>query len=87
MYIGMIFTCLFIILFWRLACNSYLCELSGPLTEVNLPLDNFTKKIKGFAFVTYMIPEHAVKAYTELDGQVFQVCDYFVCLYIHIVHY
>ncbi|KAK2161824.1 hypothetical protein LSH36_109g05062 [Paralvinella palmiformis] len=45
----------------------------GPLTEVNLPLDGFTKKIKGFAFLTYMMPEHAVKAYTDLDGKVFQV--------------
>ncbi|XP_052219695.1 probable RNA-binding protein 19 isoform X2 [Dreissena polymorpha] len=44
----------------------------GPLTEVNLPVDSLTKKIKGFAFVTYMMPEHAVKAYTQLDGKVFQ---------------
>ena len=45
----------------------------GPLTEVNLPIDTLTKKIKGFAFITYMMPEHAVKAYTELDGTSFQV--------------
>ncbi|PIK53368.1 putative RNA-binding protein 19 isoform X2, partial [Apostichopus japonicus] len=43
----------------------------GPLTEVNLPIDKFTKKSKGFAFVTFMMPEHAVKAYTELDGKDF----------------
>lgn len=30
-------------------------------------------KPKGFAFITYMMPEHAVKALAELDGQVFQV--------------
>ncbi|WAR01970.1 RBM19-like protein [Mya arenaria] len=44
----------------------------GPLTEVNLPVDSLTKKVKGFAFITYMMPEHAVKAFTKLDGKVFQ---------------
>ncbi|XP_071789462.1 probable RNA-binding protein 19 [Asterias amurensis] len=44
----------------------------GPLTEVNLPIDSLTKKIKGFAFITFMMPEHAVKAFTELDGTTFQ---------------
>jgi len=45
----------------------------GPLTEVTLPVDSLTKKVKGFAFITYMMPEHAVKAYSTLDGKVFQV--------------
>ncbi|XP_023933162.1 probable RNA-binding protein 19, partial [Lingula anatina] len=44
----------------------------GPLAEVHLPIDTFTKKVKGFAFITYVIPEHGVKAYTECDGTVFQ---------------
>ncbi|KAJ7426320.1 RNA binding motif protein 19 [Pitangus sulphuratus] len=44
----------------------------GPLSEIHFPLDRLTKKPKGFAFITYMIPEHAVKAFAELDGQVFQ---------------
>ncbi|NWI91408.1 RBM19 protein, partial [Pitta sordida] len=44
----------------------------GPLSEIHFPIDRLTKKPKGFAFVTYMIPEHAVKAFAELDGQVFQ---------------
>ncbi|NXJ29184.1 RBM19 protein, partial [Dicrurus megarhynchus] len=44
----------------------------GPLSEIHLPIDKLTKKPKGFAFITYMIPEHAVKALAELDGQVFQ---------------
>ena len=48
-------------------------DIAGPLTEVNLPIDSFTKKLKGFAFITYMIPEHAVKAFSELDGKIFQV--------------
>lgn len=43
----------------------------GPMTECNLPVDSQTKKIKGFAHVTYMMPEHAVKAYSELDGTIF----------------
>ncbi|KAL5016171.1 hypothetical protein ScPMuIL_005760 [Solemya velum] len=44
----------------------------GPLTEVILPIDSLTKKLKGFAFITYMIPENAVTAYSKLDGSVFQ---------------
>ena len=57
------------------------CDMSfflfvGPLTEVNLPVDSLTKKVKGFAFITFMIPEHAVKAFSELEGTVFQVNKY-----------
>nr|XP_019589639.1 PREDICTED: probable RNA-binding protein 19 [Rhinolophus sinicus] len=44
----------------------------GPLSELHYPIDNLTKKPKGFAFVTFMFPEHAVKAYAAVDGQVFQ---------------
>ncbi|KAM8797513.1 putative RNA-binding protein 19 [Eudromia elegans] len=44
----------------------------GPLSDIHFPIDRLTKKPKGFAFVTYMMPEHAVKAYAEMDGQVFQ---------------
>ncbi|XP_067650860.1 probable RNA-binding protein 19 [Haliotis asinina] len=44
----------------------------GPLTDVSIPVDPFTHKIKGFAHVTFMIPEHAVKAFVALDGTVFQ---------------
>ncbi|NWW65982.1 RBM19 protein, partial [Ifrita kowaldi] len=44
----------------------------GSLSEIHFPIDKLTKKPKGFAFITYMIPEHAVKALAELDGQVFQ---------------
>lgn len=46
---------------------------SGPLSELHYPIDSLTKKPKGFAFVTFMMPEHAVKAYAGVDGQVFQV--------------
>ncbi|KAG1938910.1 putative RNA-binding protein [Pimephales promelas] len=44
----------------------------GPISEVHFPIDSLTKKPKGFAFVTYMIPENAVSALTQLDGHVFQ---------------
>ena len=40
---------------------------------MNLPVDRLTKKVKGFAHITFMMPEHAVQAFTQLDGTVFQV--------------
>ena len=43
----------------------------GPVTAVHLPLDG-DKKSKGFGFVQFMIPEHALKAREELDGSSFQ---------------
>ena len=42
----------------------------GPLAEVNLPIDKITRKPKGFGTVLFLMPEHAVKAYEELDGSV-----------------
>ena len=44
----------------------------GPLTESTIPLDKMTGKPTGLGFITYMLPEHAVKAYEALDGQIFQ---------------
>ncbi|KAM9810936.1 putative RNA-binding protein 19 [Neosynchiropus ocellatus] len=44
----------------------------GPLSDVLFPIDNLTKRPKGFAFVTYMIPENAVTALAQLDGHIFQ---------------
>ena len=44
----------------------------GPLTEVHVPLAKDTNKVIGYAFVTFMFPEHAVKAYQESDGTIFQ---------------
>ncbi|MBZ3873547.1 putative RNA-binding protein 19 [Sciurus carolinensis] len=43
-----------------------------PLSELHYPINRLTKKPKGFAFVTFMFPEHAVKAYATVDRQVFQ---------------
>jgi len=47
-----------------------LFEKYGPLSEVNLPVDRVTRKPKGFGTVTFLMPEHAIKAYSELDGSV-----------------
>ena len=44
----------------------------GPLTEVSLPLDSESNKVIGYAFVTFMFPEHAVKAYQDCDGTIYQ---------------
>ena len=38
-----------------------------------MPIDPETKKSKAIAFVTFSLPEHAVKAFQELDGTIFQV--------------
>ncbi|XP_014367177.2 probable RNA-binding protein 19 [Papilio machaon] len=46
-------------------------EKYGPLAEVNMPIDPILRQPKGFATVTFVMPEHAVKAYTELDGTSF----------------
>lgn len=37
-----------------------------------MPIDRLSRKMKGYACVTFMVPENAVKAYSELDGKVFQ---------------
>ncbi|XP_034241110.1 probable RNA-binding protein 19 isoform X2 [Thrips palmi] len=44
----------------------------GELSEVLLPIDFRTRKIKGYALVTFLLPEQAVQAYNELDGTVFE---------------
>ncbi|XP_076123595.1 putative RNA-binding protein 19 [Alosa pseudoharengus] len=51
---------------------SELFSKHGPISEVNFPIDSLTKKPKGFAFVSYMIPENAVVALAKLDGHIFQ---------------
>lgn len=49
-----------------------LFEKYGPVTEISLPIDPVTRKIKGFGTVTFVMPEHAVRAFSELDGSTFQ---------------
>ena len=44
----------------------------GPTTEVFIPIDKHSNQSMGFAFITFMMPEHAVQAFNELDGRVFQ---------------
>lgn len=45
----------------------------GPLTQVHIPLaDTGDGRGKGYAFVQFMIPEHAGNAKAELDGTSFQ---------------
>jgi multiple RNA-binding domain-containing protein 1 len=44
----------------------------GQVTTINMPIDSLTKQPKGFAHVTFMFPEHALKAFNELDGHAFQ---------------
>lgn len=48
-----------------------LFEKYGPVTDCSLPIDPITRKIKGFGTVTFVMPENAVQAFTELDGTVF----------------
>lgn len=57
-------------LFWL---SNNMTIFAGPISEVLFPIDNLTKKPKGFAFITFMIPENAVTALAQLDGHVFQV--------------
>lgn len=40
------------------------------MTEVNIPIDFISRKSKGFGVVTFLLPEHAVKAFQELDGSI-----------------
>uniref|UniRef100_A0A182N0M2 RRM domain-containing protein n=1 Tax=Anopheles dirus TaxID=7168 RepID=A0A182N0M2_9DIPT len=49
-----------------------LFEKYGPVTEVDVPIDSNTRKLKGFGTVTFMMPEHAVVAYNELNGTTLQ---------------
>ena len=49
-----------------------LFEEYGQLSEINLLVDKSTGSSIGLGYVTFMFPEHAVKAFSELDGKVFQ---------------
>lgn len=46
-------------------------EPYGPVVELNLPIDSVTRTVKGFGTVTFVMPEHAVRAFNELDGTIF----------------
>ncbi|KAG0162704.1 Multiple RNA-binding domain-containing protein 1, partial [Apophysomyces sp. BC1034] len=44
----------------------------GTLSEVHMPISRDTKQSKGFAYILYLLPEHAIKAYEALDMKTFQ---------------
>lgn len=44
----------------------------GELTEVHFPIDKTTSLPKGYAYVEFMFPQNAAKAYEELNGTIFQ---------------
>lgn len=44
----------------------------GDIAEIHLSIDEFTKLPKGFAFVEFVFPSNAAKAYQELNGTIFQ---------------
>jgi multiple RNA-binding domain-containing protein 1 len=47
-------------------------ERFGNLTEIHLPIYKDTKFQKGYAFIQFMMPEHAVDAYAKCHGDIFQ---------------
>ncbi|KAI8645694.1 hypothetical protein BD408DRAFT_411386 [Parasitella parasitica] len=49
-----------------------LFEKYGSLSEVHMPIARDTKKSKGYAYILYLLPEHALKAYQDLDMKTFQ---------------
>ena len=44
----------------------------GQVTKIHMPIDTLSKQPKGFAHVTFMFPEHALRAFNQLDGHAFQ---------------
>uniref|UniRef100_A0A6G1S8Q6 Putative RNA-binding protein 19 n=1 Tax=Aceria tosichella TaxID=561515 RepID=A0A6G1S8Q6_9ACAR len=44
----------------------------GELTEVHFPIDKQTRMPKGYAYVEFMFPKNAARAYEELNGTQFQ---------------
>lgn len=44
----------------------------GSISEVHVPVNSETKQGTGIAYVLFVIPSHAVKAMTTLDGSIFQ---------------
>lgn len=43
----------------------------GPLADIKMPVDFETKQHKGYAMVSFVLPEDALKAFNEMDGTVF----------------
>ncbi|KAL3895907.1 MAG: hypothetical protein SGCHY_004419 [Lobulomycetales sp.] len=51
---------------------SSLFQVYGPVAQVYIPIDRVSKQSKGYAFVLFLIPEHAIKAYAAVNGAIFQ---------------
>lgn len=49
-----------------------LCREYGEVAETHVVYDEETRKSKGYAFITFVFPEHAVAALGKLDGMIFQ---------------
>jgi multiple RNA-binding domain-containing protein 1 len=49
-----------------------LFEPHGDLAEVHVPVDRDTRRTKGFAYVLFVMPADAVRAYEALDATIFQ---------------
>ncbi|XP_076053451.1 putative RNA-binding protein 19 [Oratosquilla oratoria] len=49
-----------------------LFEEYGNVTDINLPICKISRKPKGFATITFLFAEHAVRAMSELDGKNFK---------------
>ena len=44
----------------------------GPLSQVHLPIAKDTKRPIGMAYILFMLPDDALKAFSALDGTIFQ---------------
>lgn len=44
----------------------------GPLSQVHLPIAKDTKRPIGIAYILFMLPDDALKAFSALDGTIFQ---------------
>ena len=56
-----------------------LLDSVGSISELVMPVDKVTKQPKGVAIVTYLMPQHAVTAFNELEGTHFQVLTTHCC--------
>ncbi len=55
----------------------------GPISEVHIPIDKETKKSKGYAYVMYLMPEHAVIIFFRKSFTIFLFYYYY---YYYIVY-
>ncbi|RKP38577.1 hypothetical protein BJ085DRAFT_19348, partial [Dimargaris cristalligena] len=47
-------------------------EKFGPLAEVHMPIERDTKQPKGYAYILFVLPEHAWEAFRAMDTKFFQ---------------